>query len=191
MAGKGFKQIYNLSGGIKAWENQIAIGPVEQGLELFYGLETVEQVLIVGYGLEHGLREFYLKMKDRVSGDRAKELFEKLADIEILHQKQLLALYETVTGTTMSMEEFDKKLVQPSMEGGLSTEQYLKLFAPDLEKENDILSLAMSIEAQALDLYSRAADQFDDDSTKKVLGQIANEERAHIASLANYIDELV
>lgn len=190
MSGKGFKRIYNLSGGIKGWENQIAIGPIEQGLELFYGLETVEQVLIVGYGLEHGLREFYLDMIERVSGDRAKGLFKKLADIEILHQQQLLALYETVTGTAMSMEDFDKKLVQPSMEGGLSTEQYLQMFAPDLEKENDILSLAMSIEAQALDLYSRAADQFDDNLTKKVLQQIANEERAHIASLANYIDNL-
>ncbi len=190
MAGKGFEKVYNLSGGIKAWNNEIAIGPPDIGMELFSGRESAEETTIIGFGLEHGLREFYLNMKEKVTSNEAKSLFDKLADIEILHQQQLVELYQKLTGNTVSMEDFDAKTVQPSMEGGMTTEQYLNIYRPDLESEQDILALAMSIEAQALDLYQRAADRADQENTKAALQQIANEERAHIARLAKYIDEM-
>ena len=83
MAGKGFEKVYNLSGGIKAWNNEIAIGPQDIGMELFSGKESTEETIIIGFGLEHGLREFYLDMKERVTSSDAKNLFTKLADIEI------------------------------------------------------------------------------------------------------------
>ena len=189
MAGKGFKRIYNLSGGIKGWHNETAIGPADLGLELFKGKETGEQAIIIGYGLENGLREFYLEMAGQVT-TTSKELFTKLADIEIIHQKQLLDLYTKLTGQPITMADFSTNQVKPAMEGGLSTAEYLKIFNPDLEKEEDILSLAMSIEAQALDLYERAADQAPTDEVKKVLKKIAQEERNHIALLAQYIDTM-
>ncbi len=191
MAGKGFKRIYNLSGGIKGWNNETAIGPPELGLTLFTGAETTEETLIIGYGLEHGLRQFYLQMAGRVGTPKAQALFTRLADIEIIHQQQLVALYTLITGTEISPEDFETKLSQPAMEGGLTTEEYLQRFNPDLEKEEDILSLAMSIEAQALDLYSRAATQATSTASSNILKQIANEERAHIGQLAKYIDEMV
>lgn len=190
MAGKGFDKVYNLSGGIKAWNNEVAIGPQDIGLELFTGQESAEETIIIGFGLEHGLREFYLDMKERVSSSKAQTLFNKLADIEILHQQHLLEMYQQLTGSHDSMEDFKARKVQPSMEGGLTTEQYLNIYRPDLESEQDILSLAMAIEAQALDLYQRAADRAEQESTKNALQQIANEERAHIARLAKYIDEM-
>lgn len=182
--------MYNLSGGMKAWNNEIAIGSQDLGLELFSGKENAEETIIIGFGLEHGLREFYLDMKKRVTSRDAKSLFTKLADIEIQHQKQLLELYQQMTGDTVSMEDFEAKTVQPSMEGGLTTEQYLNIYKTDLESEQEIFSMAMAIEAQALDLYQRAADRAEQNSTKAALQQIANEERAHIARLAKYIDEM-
>jgi len=190
MAGKGFKRIYNLSGGIKGWNDEIAIGSQELGLELFSGKESTEETIIVGFGLELGLREFYLDMKERVTSSDAKILFEKLADIEILHQQQLLELYQQQTGKAVSMEDFEAKTVQPSMEGGLTTEQYLNIYKPNLESEQDILSLAMSIEGQAMDLYLRAADRASKKSTRATMQRIAGEERAHIALLGKYIDQM-
>ncbi len=190
MAGKGFKRIYNLAGGIKAWQNETAIGPPDLGLTLFTGVENTEQAIIIGYGLEHGLRQFYVDMAQTVSAAGSQVLFTRLADIEILHQQQLVDLHNRMNGTTVSMADFDIEMVQPSMEGGLTTDEYLQIFNPDLEKEQDILSLAMSIEAQALDLYERAADRATDAGIKDVLKQIAREERAHIAQLAQHFDEL-
>ena len=190
MAGKGFKRIYNLSGGIKAWKNETAIGPPDLGLGLFSGAETGEQAIIIGFGLEHGLREFYLDMDAKVSSPAAKTLFKKLADIEIIHQEQLVALYNQISGDSIAITEFDQEQVQPAMEGGLSTTEYLELFNPDLEQEQEILSLAISIEAQALDLYERAADQATEETTRKALKQIASEERVHIGLLTKQIDEI-
>ena len=190
LAGKGFTQIYNLSGGIKAWNSEVAIGRPELGLELFNGAESAEQTIIIGYGLEMGLREFYLDMQQNVASKKAKDLFQMLADIELQHEKQLLELYSEVTGSSVPENTFQTEKVQPAMEGGLTTAQYLERFNPDLESEIDILSLAISIEAQALDLYQRAADKAEKENVRTVLRHIANEERAHINRLVQYIDAM-
>ncbi len=189
LSGKGFSKVYNLSGGIKAWKKEVAIGPVDTGLHLFSGEASAEEVIVTGFGLEMGLRDFYLSMQAKVSRDAAKSLFGKLAAIELTHEERLVDLYKEVTGNTLTLTEFTKKIAEPNMEGGLTTEEYLERFKIDQESELEILSLAMAIEAQALDLYSRAAENSKDEATRRVLQQIAADERSHIARLAKYIDD--
>jgi rubrerythrin len=76
------------------------------------------------------------------------------------------------------------------MEGGLTTEEYLQLYNTDLESENEVLGLALAIEAQALDLYSRAARSSQGhEGFRKILLRIAEEEREHMARLSRYIDQ--
>jgi sulfur-carrier protein adenylyltransferase/sulfurtransferase len=188
LAGKGFGKIYNLSGGIKAWKKEVAVGPEDTGLHLFAGGQTPEQAIITGFALEAGLRDFYLSMQKQVKHESTKSLFGMLADIEILHQERLVKLYVEVTGTAVSVADFAKKIAEPAMEGGLTTEQYLQLYKTDLESEMEVLGLALAIEVQALDLYSRAAEKSDHDGARRVLSQIADEERSHIARLSEYID---
>ena len=65
LAGKGYKKIYNMAGGIKAWDAEIAVGPQDLGVHLFSGQEQPEDVLKTAYSLEQGLREFYLSMADQ------------------------------------------------------------------------------------------------------------------------------
>ena len=190
LSGKGFKKVYNLSGGIKAWNSETAVGSQDLGIHLFAGNETAEETIVVGFGLEQGLREFYLEMADKVDTKDARDLITKLADIEILHQEHLHRLYMEVTGKTLSIQDLKSQIVEPAMEGGLTTSDYMKLYQPDLESTEDILGLAMAIEAQALDLYQRAADRSKNESVTSVLQQIASEERAHIARLAKYIDTM-
>jgi rhodanese-related sulfurtransferase/rubrerythrin len=190
MAGKGFTKLYNLSGGIKGWNSEVAMGSPELGLEIFSGAETPEQTIIIGYGLEQGLRDFYLEMQKNVTSQKAKDLFQMLADIELQHEKQLVKLYKEMTGSSISEETFQTDKVQPAMEGGLTTEQYLERFSPDLESELDILSLAISIEGQALDLYQRASNRAEQENVKTVLRHIANEERGHIKKLTEYLDAM-
>ena len=43
----------------------------------------------------------------------------------------------------------------PAMEGGLTTAEYLARYRPDLENPADVVSLAMAIEAQALDHFGQ------------------------------------
>jgi rubrerythrin len=69
------------------------------------------------------------------------------------------------------------------MEGGLTTDEYLRLYQPDVEVAEEVVSLAMAIEAQALDLYQRAADRASTEKSRAVLLQIANEEHVHLQQL--------
>ena len=190
LAGKGFQHIYNLSGGIKAWQKQTAVGPEDVGLHLFSGETSSEEAIITGFGLEEGLREFYISMQKKVTNTSTQSLFGMLADIEILHQERLFKLYVEITGADISLEDFAKKIAEPAMEGGLTTEEYLQLYTTDLESEIEVLGLALAIEAQALDLYTRAAERSKNhEGYRNVLLQIAEEERSHIARLSTYIDQ--
>jgi len=64
----------------------------------------------------------------------------------------------------------------------------MDLFQPDLESVEDIIGLAMSIEAQALDLYLRAADRSNNPESKKILIQIADEEQTHLTQLGKLME---
>ena len=57
------------------------------------------------------------------------------------------------------LTDFAQKIAEPAMEGGLTTEEYLQLYKTDLDSEMEVLGLALAIEVQALDLYSRAAEK--------------------------------
>jgi len=156
---------------------------------LFEDAASPQETIITGFGLEMGLRDFYLRMKSRVASQEAQDLFDTLAGIEIIHQKQLVELYSNITGTQVTVENFQAKIVEPAMEGGLTTEQYLERYNLDSESELEVLSLAMAIEVQALDLYLRAADNSKEKTTRETLLTIADEERSHISRLGQHIDQ--
>ncbi len=190
LAAKGFREVFNLTGGIKAWSSGKAVGPQDLGLGLFSGKETPEETLVVAYALEEGLFEFYQSMAPKVTNENARRLFGTLATIEVKHQDRIFNEYIKVTGAAVSRGDFAQKMVTRAMEGGLTTDEYLNRYQPDLEKAEEVVSLAMAIEAQALDLYQRAADEAKTAESKTVLGRIADEERAHLEQLGKLFGKL-
>ena len=188
LTGMGFKNVINMAGGIKAWKGNIAVGPEDTGLYLFTGAETLPHVLIVAYSLEKGLQDFYVSMTEQVAGVKVKNLFDKLARIETTHQERLLLEYRKETGTNPNKDDFEQTQVVRAMEGGLTTKEYLELYQLDLENETEVISMAMAIEAQALDLYQRTADRATSEDIKLVLMQISDEERAHLKQLASLLE---
>ena len=183
LAGKGFDNIYNVSGGIKSWNAPVAFFAEEKGLELFSGNEPPEKTLLVAYSLEEGLREFYLTMAGKVNNQAAADLFEKLSAIEIKHQNRIYEEYTKICSEPLSRDAFHASLTTGAMEGGLTTEEYAQHFNIDWEVVTEIIGLAMSIEAQAMDLYQRAADRAEKPESRTVLQQISDEENAHLRQL--------
>jgi sulfur-carrier protein adenylyltransferase/sulfurtransferase len=190
LAGKGFKQVYNVSGGIKAWKSKTAVGPQTSGMDLFQGPESAKEFLVVAYSLEQGLQEFYLEMADKARNEVVEDLFHKLADIEVKHKDQVFERYQDLVDPAISRQGFESMVTVSALEGGLTTKQYLDQFDPDLSVETEVVSMAMSIEAQALDLYQRVAGQVTDSKAKNVLRQIAKEEQQHLARLGTLMDTL-
>lgn len=188
LAGKGFKQVFNVSGGINAWKSKTAIGPQDLGMDLFTGKEAPLDVLKVAYSLEQGLREFYVSMEEKAKNQKVKDLFSKLSDIEVKHQMSIYTAYNQIGKVEISKIEFEKMVETGALEGGLSTEEYLDLFKPDLNSEKEVISLAMSIEAQALDLYHRVSSKITHPESKAIVNKIADEEKVHLRSLGKLMD---
>lgn len=189
LAGKGFTNIYNLSGGIKAWESPVAVGDQTEGLDLFSGDESVETTLMVAYGLEAGLHDFYLSMAAKEFPQPVRKLFGDLAKIEVKHQERLLDTYTEVTGRPAEKDRFEATL-DDHLEGGLSTEAFLARFTSDISSPVDVISMAMAIEAQALDLYQRAADNSTATDNKMAFQLIASEEKSHLKRLGELMDSI-
>ncbi len=189
LSGKGFDDVINVAGGIKAWDGHVAVGPEDMGLELLTGKESIEETLVAAYSLEAGLRDFYLSMIEKVRHTDIKNLFQKLSEIEILHQDRIFNEYLQVSGKQVSREAFEDDLVVNAVEGGMTTDEYIQMFQPDWDSVVDIISIAMSIEAQALDLYTRASERSQDPRSKDALKKIAEEERVHLEQLGKLMDE--
>lgn len=190
LSGKGFQKVFNVSGGIKAWQAKTAIGPQDQGLDLFTGKEEPLDVLKVAYSLEQGLREFYLQMEKEAENPKIEDLFAKLSEIEVKHQMSIYIAYNEISTKEVSKDEFEKMVEIKALEGGLSTSEYLELFGSDLDSETQVISLAMSIEAQALDLYERLSLKVENRQSRDIINKIAKEEKAHLASLGKLMDSL-
>ncbi len=189
LTGQGFKDIINLSGGFNSWTSEVAFLGEEKGLTLFDGVASVKEALTVAYSLEAGLKAFYDAMTEKVDSEPARQLFHKLSQIEVKHQDRILEQYTEMTGETITREAFESKKLPEVVEGGLTTEEYANLLMPSYETVTEIIELAMSIEAQAMDLYLRAAQKAGSEDGKQSLLQIASEEKTHLARLGKLLEE--
>lgn len=189
LAGKGFKHIYNMGGGFKAWSGEAAFGPVDQGMHIFPEDLTLEQCLVTAFGLELGLQEMYRVFADEAISEPPRKLFELLAEIEEKHKSRLLEEYRRSVSPDMDMAGLEKRSQNDALEGGMTTEQYLDMLQPNREDKADIIFLAMSIEAQAMDLYERAARNAKNDDSRQALQHLGKEEKEHLRRLGELLDQ--
>ncbi len=190
LSSQGFADVVNMKGGFKAWNGHQAIGGEEVGLELFDGLESFAELLKTAYGMEAGLREFYVSLASRVDDDDVRELFETLARIEQKHTRRVFQIYHQKVDDQVDESTFAEQIVPQALEGGQSSQDYIDRFAPDWNKPEEVMELAMGIEAQAMDLYTRAAQRESGDS-REFLEQMAQEEKGHLQQLGQMLDRML
>ena len=188
MAGKGFKEVYNLKGGIKAWQGLKAEGPAEMGMIPLSGDETESDIINIAYEMENGLEEFYSAVSDVTSDTETVDILAKLAKIEENHKQKLFDLYRTLNPGVDDKEAFEANISSDRMEGGFTTEEFLKQNRRLMETVSDVLSIAMMLETQALDLYLRYSQKLKKEDSKTILYDIAEEEKAHLATLGRLME---
>lgn len=188
LAGKGFKDVYNLKGGIKAWHGLTAAGPPEMGMAPLRGDETPQEIIVLAYGMEEGLGSFYATMAERKDDAEVVDILKKLREIEESHKEKLFKLYNTLNQDAVDKESFEDNIVSEMMEGGFTTEEFLEQNQPALLTVADVLNVAMMLETQAFDLYSRYSQRIEDEKGKAVLYDIAEEEKAHLTSLGRLME---
>ena len=118
LSGLGFQDVYNLNGGIKAWQGIKAEGPKELHLDLVRGDETPAEIVVVAYGMETGLQTFYENMNQRLKDEKLEALFTKLTDIEENHKKMLFELHAKIEPPGKDLKTFEAEVTPTILEGG-------------------------------------------------------------------------
>ena len=189
LSGYGFEQIYNLKGGIMAWNGLVAEGPQELHLELIRGDETPAEILKIAYGMEKSLGDFYRTVATKTPDRELAALMKKLASIEDKHREYLLEIDKEIRLSGFDLETVDREALASTMEGGFTGDELIRSNERLLESVEAMLDLSMMLETQALDLYLRFAGKSQDETVRKILFRIADEEKAHLASLGKLRDE--
>jgi rhodanese-related sulfurtransferase len=184
LQGHGFKEVYNISGGIKAWKGTRVGGTEEIGME-FFTAGDFSDIFKMAYAMEEGLKQLYLGMRELVAGQDEKELLRTMADFEDRHKAGLINGFLPEGDEIPDISDLDV------MEGGLDRRQVMAHFAPHLHDMEDILHLGMLLEAQAYDLYSRLSRSEGDPKKFKLFTHLAQEEKIHLNYLARKLDQLL
>jgi rhodanese-related sulfurtransferase/rubrerythrin len=188
LAGQGFKEVYNLQGGIKAWHGFKASGPEELNLDLVRGDEGPEEIILLAYGMERSLQFFYVTSGEKAQDQEVAALFQKLAAVEERHQQLLLELEKNID-PGMDLPALAAKTGYQILEGGFEVQEFIRKNEPYLQTVPGVLEVAMMLETQALDLYLRFADKLARDDARQTLFKIAGEEKAHLAALGRLLEE--
>lgn len=189
LAGQGFKEVYNLKGGIRAWQGVKAVGPVDLNLDLIRGDESPGEMITLVYGMEEALRRFYLYFEQQRAKGEVKHLFRTLAGAEEKHQTLLREAWMELTALPGAAGQLTAAASGLILEGGFNFDEFVRENDARLNRETEILELSLILETQALDLYLRFAYREGEGATKKILYRLADEEKAHLAALGRLLDK--
>jgi rhodanese-related sulfurtransferase/rubrerythrin len=189
LSGWGFKEVYNLAGGIKAFEGPKATGPRELNLSLVRGDETPVEIIALAYGMEKALQLFYETLQGESQDQELRALFQQLARVEVKHEDRLFAAYRQAAADAQGRESFEATIVPQTLEGGFDAQEFLEANRDHLKTVPEVLDLAMMLETQALDLYLRFTERCEQAATREVLYTLAGEERDHLARLGGLLEE--
>jgi sulfur-carrier protein adenylyltransferase/sulfurtransferase len=190
----GFKDVFHLQGGIQAWEDRTATGPREFHLNFIKGDESPEEIILLAYRMEEGLKKFHEAFQAKTDDAALSTLLTGLIKAEESHEKTLLELRESLASSAQDIPSglagaFSDAFQSRLMEGGVDIDAFMKQNQPFLNDVPGYLDLAMMIETQALDLYLRMAADSRNEKARKILLRIGNEEKAHLALLGKYLNE--
>jgi rhodanese-related sulfurtransferase/rubrerythrin len=177
----GFKEAWNLSGGILAWEGKVATGAPEAGIWWFQDARDPADYISLSWILEEGSKLFYGRMAEQFAGQDTGTLFQSLAADEAHHKQTLLSLYGAMTGKEGAPLSPDEVAVYDKMEGGLSLTKVLEW--AEGRPTVDVLEFAVAMEVNSNDLYLRVGQRVSDEKSKTVLFRLAKEEKLHLDRL--------
>ena len=157
------------------------------GMLTLKGDETPQEVIALSYGLEDGLQKFYAASASLAIEPEVVRVLSKLAEIEVRHKDRLFELYLAVDSNPLDREAFEVEINSEMTEGGFNPDELLEQNLPSFKSAAGVLNFAMMLEAQAMDLYMRYADQCEVQEVKAILFKMADEEKAHLKSLGDLI----
>jgi rubrerythrin len=188
LAGQGFAEVYNLKGGFKAWNGQTAVGPAEMGMTHLAADAGPADILQLAYAMEAGLGDFYRSLTAGLDDDAAVTLISRLAKMEEGHKQKVFRLYRRLVPDAPDAAVLEARLGSGILEGGFTTGEFLQRNREAMRTPAGVFTVAMMLEAQALDLYMRFAQRAAEHEGRNVLQDLAEEEKSHLRDLGGLMD---
>lgn len=193
LEGAGFKQVYSMEGGIRAWEGLVAEKTPESGIAYFSPATKPEEMVALAWFLENGSRRFYAELSRTVKTGEISDLYAELASAEERHQTTLLDLYREFAGTR-PRDGFPKSVISVEneddvMEGGMRVTDALEWVKG--KSATEILEISLALETNSYDLYLIMERRLKDEPSSRVFRILSDEEKQHLDRLGLLLEERV
>jgi sulfur-carrier protein adenylyltransferase/sulfurtransferase len=188
LAHNGFSEVYQLEGGLDAWEQPTPANPVGFHLEFASGRESPREAVALAYAMEQGMLDFHEAVRARTEEPELSALLVKLVRAEESHKRTLLDLLRQVAPDE-SLPDDAAKGPSRIMEGGIDIHDFMKRNESFMKTTAGYLDIAMMVESQALDLYLSIGKASDNEATRRILFHIADEEKTHLSMLAKLLEK--
>jgi rubrerythrin len=191
LAREGFKEVYSLEGGIRAWKGLRATGAPDAGMAYFDPAKKPEELTALAWMLEEGSCKFYKEISIKEKSPGAVTLFQELWGDEEKHKSSLFKIYQRISGKA-SDPGFPRSLVslEPGddyLEGGMGLKEVLEWSQGKGLK--DILEFSISLEVNAIDLYIKMERRVEGKGAKEVFLALSNQERNHLKRLSAALEK--
>lgn len=191
---QGFKEVYDISSNIVDWLGIRLEGEYDYDLNLINTEIEFPDAFTLAYAMEEGLQKFYQELERRETDAKKKAVYNQLAGFEDLHKENLKNGFESTRG-----ESFDVNSALNAhgnvMEGGNLNKKSPYEVAVQMREVTDIYSLSLAIEAQSFDLYVRLANKAENENSKAIFLDMADEEKTHMnfvsRELSKHLQEVV
>lgn len=190
LQGQGFKEVYNLEGGIKAWDGLSAQGPPSWGLGILDPGESPARVLAAAYSLERGLETCYQALAQSTEHQELSELYRRLAGFEGRHMDRLRQAWQGLSPDERQGTKLGSQEDAPLMEGGWKVDEFLERHQGASQGQGEVVMLAMGLETQAMDLYLRLAQRMESQGSRELLNDLGEEEKSHLKALGEMLERL-
>ena len=175
-----------MAGGIDAWNGLVAGGAYEAGLAYFSRASRPEELISLSFALEEGNRVFYERISQDLEEEEAASIFLSMSQAEERHKETLRKLYARDSGKGGNPVSQEGMEAGGFLEGGASLGETLA-WAKGKSLE-EILELAIAMEANALDRYIKMGRAVADERSREVFLTLSREEQKHLERMTTLLD---
>jgi len=176
------KNIYDLEGGIMAWEG-ITV-PDYPKVQVFDTSRSLSELLLVAMDLEKGALRFYSHVRDRFSSEPFAKTFDQLSIAEMAHAKAVYRYWKKSESDPPAFETAFEDLKGEILEGGENLIDVLRrVEAMEGNLCLNLIELALHIEKAAFDLYRIMAEETENKDAREAFLSIAQAEKGHMRTL--------
>ena len=190
--GAGLEDVYNMEGGILAYNGLTAVGPPEAGVFCFPENMQPEELIAMAWYIEDGSQRFIQQIEKMEQDPESSELFAHLAEHKVSHKYSLVNLYKKITGAG-AVDGFPESVLPPPpaevMAGCVSVPEALN-WARD-KQSADILEMMMSLEANTLDLYLKLGRKVPSEQARSVFIELSEQEKQHLDDIATALEKTI